>query len=32
MYLTVIIDVYSRFIVGWNLHNSLYGKNVIEVL
>jgi putative transposase len=32
MYLTAIIDVYSRFIVGWGLHNSLHGENVIEVL
>ena len=29
MYLTAIIDVYSRFIVGWGLHNSLHGENVI---
>lgn len=32
MYLTAIIDVYSRFIVGWNLHNSLDTSNCIEVL
>jgi putative transposase len=32
MYLTAIIDVYSRFIVGWGLHNSLHGENAIEVL
>jgi putative transposase len=32
MYLTAIIDVYSRFIIGWGLHNSLHGDNVIEVL
>ena len=32
MYLTAIIDVYSRVIVGWGLHNSLHGENVIEVL
>ena len=23
MYLTAIIDIYSRFIVGWSLHNTL---------
>lgn len=32
MYLTAIIDVYSRFIVGWSLHNSLDTSNCIEVL
>lgn len=32
MYLTAIIDVYSRFIVGWSLHNSLDAGNCIEVL
>ena len=32
MYLTAIIDVYSRFIVGWNLHNTLDASNCIEVL
>lgn len=32
MYLTAIIDVYSRYIVGWGLHNSLHAENVIEVL
>lgn len=32
MYLTAIIDVYSRFIVGWGLHNSLHGENALEVL
>ena len=32
MYLTAIIDVYSRYIVGWGLHNSLHVENVIEVL
>jgi len=32
MYLTAIIDVYSRYIVGWGLHNSLDSSNCIEVL
>ena len=32
MYLTAIIDVYSRFIVCWSLHNSLDTSNCIEVL
>lgn len=32
MYLTAIIDVYSRFIVGWGLHNTLDASNCIEVL
>lgn len=32
MYLTAIIDVYSRYIVGWGLHNSLHAENVVEVL
>lgn len=32
MYLTAIIDVYSRYIVGWNLHNTLDATNCIEVL
>lgn len=32
MYLTAIIDVYSRFIVGWSLHNTLDTSNCIEVL
>ena len=31
MYLTAI-DVYSRFIVGWSLHNTLDASNCIEVL
>lgn len=29
---TAIIDVYSRYIVGWGLHNTLQAKNVREVL
>ena len=32
MYLTAIIDVYSRYIVGWSLHNTLDASNCIEVL
>lgn len=31
MYLTAIIDVYSRFIVGWSLHNSLDALYCIDV-
>jgi len=29
---TAIIDVFSRYIVGWKLSNTLDGSNVIEVL
>ena len=32
MYLTAIIDVYSRFIVGWSLHNSFDAFRCIKVL
>lgn len=32
MYLYAIIDVYSRYIVGWGLYNSLDAANAIEVL
>lgn len=32
MYLTAIIDVYSRCIMAWGLHNSLDAENSIEVL
>ena len=32
MYLTAIIDLYSRFVVGWALHNSLGAKNSRQVL
>lgn len=32
MYLTAIIDVYSRFIVGWSLHNTLDASNCVQVL
>ena len=30
--MTAIIDVYSCFIVGWSLHNSLDASHCIEVL
>lgn len=32
MYMTAIIDVYSRFIVGWNVGNSLDAEVSLEVL
>jgi putative transposase len=32
MYLTAIIDVHSRYIVGWGLHNTLQAENGAEVL
>lgn len=32
MYLTAIIDLYSRFVVGWSLHNTLEAGNCLEVL
>lgn len=32
MYLYAIIDVYSRYIVGWGLYNSLDASNAIEIL
>jgi putative transposase len=32
MYLTAIIDVYSRYIVGWGLSNSLDAENSLKVL
>lgn len=32
MYLYAIIDVYSRYIVGWGLYNSLDASNATEVL
>ncbi|MDA3894220.1 MAG: IS3 family transposase [Salinivirgaceae bacterium] len=32
MYLTAIIDVYSRFVVGWNISNSLAAENCLSVL
>ena len=32
MYLTAIIDLYSRFVVAWNVSNSLDAENVLSVL
>ena len=32
LYLTAIIDVYSRYIVSWNLSNSLAAENCLNVL
>jgi putative transposase len=32
MYLTAIIDLYSRFIVGWGVSNSLAAENTLDVL
>jgi putative transposase len=32
MYMTAIIDVYSRFIVGWELSNNLHAEGVLDVL
>ena len=32
MYLTAIIDIYSRYIVAWDIHNSLDARNPLEVL
>ncbi len=32
MYLTAIIDVYSRCVMAWGLHNSLDAQNQVEVL
>jgi len=32
MYLTAIIDVYSRYIVGWGLSNSLAAENCINIV
>ena len=32
MYLTAIIDLYSRYIVGWDVFNSLNAENTLEVL
>jgi putative transposase len=32
MYLTAIIDVYSRFVVGWDIFNSLDAANSLNVL
>jgi putative transposase len=32
MFLTAIIDLHSRFVVGWGLHNSLDAENCLDVL
>lgn len=32
MYLTAIIDVYSRYVVGWDVFNSLEAENSLKVL
>jgi putative transposase len=32
LYLTAIIDVYSRYVVGWSLANSLDGEHSLKVL
>ncbi|HEU5290779.1 MAG TPA: IS3 family transposase [Cyclobacteriaceae bacterium] len=32
MYLTAIIDLHSRFVVGWALHNTLEAENCLGVL
>lgn len=32
MYLTAIIDVYSRFVVGWSISNNLDAENCLQVL
>jgi len=32
MYLVAIIDVYSRFVVAWGLHNTLAAENSLNVL
>lgn len=32
MYLTAIIDLYSRYVVGWGVFNSLDADNTLEVL
>jgi putative transposase len=32
MYLTAIIDIYSRYVVGWDLFNDLRAENSLEVL
>jgi len=32
LYLTAIIDVYSRYIVAWDVHNSLEARNTLSVL
>ena len=32
LYLTAIIDIYSRYIVAWGLHNTLDARNTLAVL
>lgn len=32
MYLTAIIDLHSRFVVGWSIHNTLEAENCLGVL
>jgi len=32
MYLTAVIDIYSRFVVGWNVFNNLDAENCLSVL
>ena len=32
MYLTAIIDLHSRFVVGWDIHNTLEAENCLGVL
>ena len=32
MYLTAIVDVYSRYCVGWGIYNTLEAENSLEVL
>jgi len=32
MYLTAVIDVYSRFVVSWGIYNNLEANNCLEVL
>lgn len=32
MYLTAIIDLHSRFVVGWGLHNTLESENCLALL
>jgi putative transposase len=32
MYLTAIIDLHSRFVVGWDLHNTLEASHCVNVL
>ena len=32
MYLTAVVDIYSRFVVGWNVFNNLDAENCLSVL